>query len=81
MTAGFETDIGGSALSGIARAAERLGLAVRPTTRLRPAASNDAVPIDDDAADRRVWPYRAEAAPGQRQRRAHPAEIEVTIVP
>src|SRR6266478_4318186 len=71
MAARFETDIGGGAARGFAGPAERLGLAMRSPTGLCPAAPHDTAAIDDDAADCRVWPDRAEAAPRQRQRGAH----------
>ena len=71
MAARFETDIGGGAASGFAGPAQRLGLAMRPPARLRPAAPDDPPLIDDDAADRRVRPDRAEPAARQRQRRPH----------
>src|SRR5207248_5603622 len=63
MATRLETDIGGGAASSVTRPVERLGLAMRPSARLRPPAPHDAAFVDDDAADRRVWPDRAEPAP------------------
>jgi len=75
MAARLEADIGGGAAGSRAGAGQRLGLAMRPAARLGPAAPDDAAVPDDDAADRRVGPDLAEAAPRQRDRRAHMGDV------
>ncbi len=75
VAARFEADIGGGAAGAGAGAGQRLGLGVRPAARLGPAAADDASFVDQNAADRRVGPSIAEAAPGEPQCRPHMAKI------
>ena len=62
MAAGFETDIGGGTASRQTRSAQRFGLAMRASSGLCPAASDDFAAINNDTTDRGVGPDCAEPA-------------------
>ena len=70
MGAGFERYIGRSATRSAAGRLERLGLSMRPAAGLRPAASDDAVVVDDQTTDGRIRPNLSQSPGGKSQRRA-----------
>ena len=76
MGAGLQGHVAGGALRAGAGAGQRLGLGVGPAAGLGPAAAGDPAVADEHAADRRVGPDAAEAAPGERQRQRHEAAVE-----
>ncbi len=80
MAARLEAHIGGCAAGTLAGPSQSLGLAVRPAAGLRPAAAYDLARCDDDAADGRIGPHRAEPALRQTQRRPHVREIALPRV-
>ena len=77
MGAGFERHVGRGAARGRAGPRQRDGLGVRPSAVRRPAATDDAALRDDHAADGGVRPDPAQSAPGEPQRRAHVARVEI----
>ena len=80
MAARFEGDVCGGAMRRGAGPAHRLGFAMRPAAVPGPATADDTPVLDNDAADRRVWPDRAEAAPRQRQRGSHHRQVNRAIL-
>ena len=76
--AGFQGDVAGGALragAGAGGAGERFALGMGPAAGLGPAAADDSPLPHQHAADRRVGPDAAEAAPGERQRKRHEAAV------
>ncbi len=61
-------------------AAQRLGLRVRPPTRLRPAAANDHAIFDDDRADGGIGPGASQPVPAERERQRHEAGVFRTMI-
>ena len=75
MRTGLQRHIERGAARGFAGASQRLGLGMRPTARLRPAAADDDAVLDDDRTDGRVRPGAAQPAPAERQRKLHEALV------
>ncbi|PAV71766.1 hypothetical protein WR25_16227 [Diploscapter pachys] len=75
MRAGFERDIGCGAACGVARLRERHRLGMRAAAGLGPAATDDTIVADDDAADIGIGRGAAARALGERERGGHPARI------
>ena len=75
MAAGFQCDVGSGAAGRVAGHGQGDGFGVGTTAWLGGAAAHDAVVVDNDAADRRVGPGRAEAPAREGQGGAHVRKV------
>jgi hypothetical protein len=75
MCAGFQADIDGCACRFVSGLCERDSLRMRATAGLGPAAPDDDIVLDDDAADRRIIARSPLAAFGKRDCGGEPAPV------
>ena len=75
MRARLQRHVEGSASRGLAGAPQGFGFGVRTAACLRPSPPDDDPIVDDDRANRRVGPGAALAAPAERERELHEAQV------